>query len=109
MSGVRVPTVARHSSIRPKILKRPERLGQPHHDRWGFFFIMQKRELRRLLSACYADTPNKVLAERLGVSFGMVMRYAYQLGLRKDPKYLSDTNRKCGMKSSVAKIWKCNN
>jgi len=75
----------------------------------ALFFIMQKRELRRLLSACYADTPNKELAQMLGISIGMVMRYAYQLGLRKDPKYLSDTNRKCGMKSSVAKTWKCNN
>jgi hypothetical protein len=73
------------------------------------FFCMNRSEQNKILSQCYCDTPNKELSQRLDISVGMVMRYAYQLGLRKDPKYLSDTNRKCGMKSSVAKTWKCNN
>jgi len=70
---------------------------------------MNRLEERKILSAYYANTPNKELSQMLGISVGMVMRYAYQMGLKKDPKYLSDTNRKCGMKSSLAKTWKCNN
>ena len=64
---------------------------------------------RKILSEKYATTPNKELAQMLGISVGMVMRYAYQIGLRKDPKYLSVLNRKCGLQSPVAKNWKCNN
>lgn len=64
---------------------------------------------RKILSEKYATTPNKELAQRLGISVGMVMYYAYQMGLKKDPKYLSETNRKCGEKSPSAKHWKCNN
>jgi len=38
----------------------------------------------------------------LGMSVGMVQRYSYQMGLKKDPKYLSEVNRKCGMKGCIA-------
>jgi len=70
---------------------------------------MNRLEERKILSAYYANTPNKELAERLGISVSLVGKRALQMGLKKDPKYLSDTNRKCGMKSSSAKHWKCNN
>lgn len=58
--------------------------------------------------ALYPDTPNAEIAQRLGISKGMVKQKARYLGLRKDPKYLSDVNRKCGSQSSIAKrYWKC--
>ena len=66
-------------------------------------------EERKYLEANYATTSNKELSQRLGISIPLVQKRARYLGLRKDPKYLSDTNRKCGMKSSSAKTWKCNN
>ena len=69
---------------------------------------MSRLEERKILSAYYANTPNKELSQILGISVGMVMRYAYQMGLRKDPKYLSDTNRKCGMKAQFRINVKCN-
>lgn len=68
---------------------------------------MDKAEERRLLKAIYKDTPNAEIAKRLGVSIGVVAQKARFLGLKKDPKYLSDVNRRCGMKSSVARTWKC--
>ena len=61
---------------------------------------------RKILSEKYATTPNKELAKLLGISVALVAKRARENGLRKDPKYLSDVNRKCGMKSSVAKNWK---
>lgn len=68
---------------------------------------MIDHEKKLILSARYADTPNSVLSKMLDISVGMVMRYAYQMGLKKDPKYLSEVNRKCGSHSSVARYWKC--
>lgn len=69
---------------------------------------MDKGKERKLLMALYPDTPNAEIAQRLGVSKGMVKQKARYLGLRKDPKYLSDVNRKCGSQSSIAKrYWKC--
>jgi len=68
---------------------------------------MNRLEERKFLEKYYATTPNKDLSQMLGISVGMVMRYAYQIGLRKDPKYLSVLNRKCGLQSPVAKNWKC--
>ena len=67
---------------------------------------MNRVEEREILRAIYPTTPNKDLSKMLGMGVGMVQRYSYQMGLKKDPKYLSDVNRKCGMKSSVAKNWK---
>lgn len=67
---------------------------------------MTRLEERKILSAYYANTPNKELAQMLGISVGMVMHHAYQMGLKKDPKYLSDVNRKCGSQSSIARHWK---
>lgn len=62
---------------------------------------------RQTLRAIYPTTPNAEIAQRLGISVALVQKRARYLGLRKDPKYLSDMNRKCGMKSSTAKNWKC--
>ncbi len=70
-------------------------------------FLMSIGEQRQALRALYPTTPNKDLSKMLGMSVGMVQRYSYQMGLKKDPKYLSEVNRKCGMKSSSAKKWKC--
>ena len=67
---------------------------------------MNRLEERKILSAHYANTPNKELAQMLGISVGMVIQKARYLGLKKDPKYLSEANRVNGMKSSVAKNWK---
>ena len=69
---------------------------------------MTRLEERKILSAYYANTPNKELAERLGISVAMVRHHAYQMGLKKDSKYLSETNRRCGLNSPIAKTWKCN-
>lgn len=63
---------------------------------------------RKILSEKYATTPNKELAKLLGISVELVSKRARQIGLRKDPKYLSVVNRKCGLQSPVAKNWKCN-
>ncbi len=57
-------------------------------------------EQRRLLSERYATTPNIELSKILGISVSMVQKHARFLGLKKDPKYLSETNRRCGMLSS---------
>ena len=67
---------------------------------------MTRLEERKILSAHYANTPNKELAQMLGISVGMVMQKARYLGLKKDPKYLSEVNRKCGSQSSIARYWK---
>jgi FixJ family two-component response regulator len=56
---------------------------------------MNRLEERKILSAYYANTPNKELAQMLGISLSLVGKRAFLLGLKKDPKYLSDTNRKC--------------
>lgn len=61
---------------------------------------------RKILSEKYAITPNNELAKLLGISVELVSKRARQIGLRKDPKYLSEMNRKCGMKSSASKHWK---
>ena len=66
-------------------------------------------EERKYLEANYATTSNKELSQRLGISIPLVQKRARYLGLRKDPKYLSDVNRKCGSQSSIAtRYWKCN-
>ena len=65
-------------------------------------------EERKYLEANYATTSNKELSQRLGISIPLVQKRARYLGLRKDPKYLSAVNRKCGLNSPVAKNWKCN-
>lgn len=62
---------------------------------------------RKILSEKYATTPNKDLAKLLGISVELVSKRARQIGLRKDQKYLSEVNRKCGLKSPIAKYWKC--
>lgn len=67
---------------------------------------MNRLEERKILRAIYPTTPNAEIAQMLGISVALVAKRARYLGLRKDPKYLSDMNRKCGMKSSVAKNWK---
>lgn len=64
-------------------------------------------EQRYYLKANYATTSNKELSQRLGISIPLVQKRARYLGLRKDPKYLSVVNRKCGLQSPVAKRWKC--
>lgn len=69
---------------------------------------MDKGLERKLLLALYPDTPNAEIAKRLGISKGMVQQKARYLGLKKDPKYLSETNRRCGLNSMIAKTWKCN-
>ena len=63
-------------------------------------------EERKYLEANYATTSNKELSQRLGISIPLVQKRARYLGLMKDPKYLSEVNRKCGMKSSASKHWK---
>ena len=62
---------------------------------------------RKILSENYATTPNKELSLMLGLSVGMVKRYAGQMGLRKDSEYLSSVHRECGLKSPMSKYWKC--
>ena len=69
---------------------------------------MNRLEERKILSAYYANTPNKELAQMLGISLSLVGKRAFQLGLKKDPKYLSDTNRKCGVKTQFRINVKCN-
>ncbi len=69
---------------------------------------MDKGKERKLLMALYPDTPNAEIAKRLHTSVGMVAYKARYLGLKKDPKYLSETNRRCGLNSPIAKTWKCN-
>lgn len=68
---------------------------------------MDKGRERKLLRDIYPTTPNDEIAGMLGISKGMVAQKARFLGLKKDPKYLSEVNRKCAMKSSVARRWKC--
>ncbi len=68
---------------------------------------MNKAEERQILREIYPDTPNAKIAERLDISVGMVAKKARFLGLKKDPKYLGEVNRRCGMRSSVARTWRC--
>ena len=69
---------------------------------------MDKGRERKLLRDIYPTTPNAEIASMLGISKGMVAQKARYLGLKKDPKYLSETNRRCGLNSPIAKTWKCN-
>lgn len=66
---------------------------------------MSISEERQIMKALYPTTSNKELAQRLGISVPLVSKRARILGLRKDPKYLSAVNRKCGEKSPIAKNW----
>ncbi|MBR1526219.1 MAG: hypothetical protein IJ640_06120 [Prevotella sp.] len=66
---------------------------------------MDKGEERKLLKAIYKDTPNAEIAKRLGCSVGMVAQKARYLGLKKAPEYLSVVNKKCGLKSPIARNW----
>ena len=68
---------------------------------------MDIKEQRAILKKMYATTPNAELSRMLGISEQMVRVRAYQMGIRKDRKYLSETNRKCAMKRSVSKKQKC--
>ena len=81
-------------------------LSKPCHYRHGFF-IMSIAEERHTLKALYPTTSNKELSQMLGISVELVSKRARILGLRKDPKYLSAVNRKCGLHSPVSKNWKC--
>lgn len=63
-------------------------------------------EERKLLRDLYPNTPNAEIAKRLCTSVGMVAYKARFLGLKKDPKYLSEVNRKSGSHSSVSRYWK---
>lgn len=67
---------------------------------------MNISEERKFLRRVYPTTPNAEIAAMLGISRGMVAHKARFLGLKKDPAYLSATNRKCGLKSPVARKWK---
>lgn len=67
---------------------------------------MDKGEERKLLSVLYPNTPNAEIARRLGISVGMVCHKARFLGLKKDHRYLSETNRSNGMKSSFGKTFR---
>lgn len=70
---------------------------------------MSREELRKrqcILRSMYSTTPNAVLADMLGMAVSHVRVTARRLGLRKDERYLSEVNRRCGMKSSVSKHWK---
>ena len=69
---------------------------------------MNRLEERQILRAFYPTTPNVEIARRIGTSVGMVAYKARFLGLKKDRKYLSETNRRCGLNSQIAKTWKCN-
>ena len=62
---------------------------------------MSKEDIQKL-KALYPITPNAKLSMMLGMSTGMVQRRAYQLGLRKDGKYLSEVNSKAGRKGYYA-------
>jgi len=42
----------------------------------------------------------------LGISVNYIGVMAYRMGLKKDPEYLSDVNRRCGSISSSSKNWK---
>ena len=64
------------------------------------------RQKQRILRDLYPTTPNAYLAEILGMAVSHVRVTARRLGLRKDERYLSEVNRRCGMKSSVSKHWK---
>ena len=69
---------------------------------------MNRLEERQILREIYPNTPNAEISQRLGISVGMVMRFAYQMGLKKSQKYLSNTNRKCGVKTQFRINVKCN-
>ena len=66
---------------------------------------MNRIEERQILRAIYPTTPNIEIAQRLGISVALVAKRARDNGLRKDPKYLSAVNRKCGLHSPIAKNW----
>ncbi len=61
-------------------------------------------EERKYLEANYATTSNKELSQRLGISIPLVQKRASYLGLRKDPKYLSDVNRRNGILTQYGQI-----
>jgi FixJ family two-component response regulator len=67
---------------------------------------MNRLEERKILRAIYPTTPNAEIAQMLGISVALVAKRARENGLRKDPKYLSKTNRNCGLHSPIAKKWK---
>lgn len=64
-------------------------------------------EQRTIIKQRYATTPNNELATELGISVALLKKHARFLGVKKDARYLSEVNRRCGMQSSVARYWKC--
>ena len=64
-------------------------------------------EQRKIIKKRYSTTPNNELATELGISVALLKKHARFLGVKKDSRYLSEVNRKCGMQSSVARYWKC--
>lgn len=55
----------------------------------------------RLLRGMYSSKSNAELAEILGMSSNHIAVMAHRMGLRKDPKFLSDTNRRCGRQGLI--------
>lgn len=52
---------------------------------------------REQLKKLYPFKSNKELSKYFGISEQMVQRKAYQMWLKKNPKYLSDVNRRNGI------------
>lgn len=64
---------------------------------------MKRYRERKILIQCYPTTPNKVLSEITGMSVSHVSKMAFDLGLKKDRRYISETNRRCAMKNRIPK------
>lgn len=62
---------------------------------------------QRMVRMLYPSTSNAELAEMLGISVNHVHVMAHRMGLRKDPAFLSETNRRNGRKGLVAMKKKC--
>ena len=53
---------------------------------------------QRIIRSLYATRSNAEIAEILGMSASHVGVIALRMGVRKDPKYLSNTNSECARK-----------
>ena len=59
---------------------------------------------RQLVIRCYYPfTPNKKIADALGMTASHVQVMAFRMGLKKDPEYISMINRANGKKGLVAR------
>lgn len=80
-----------------------------HYPLFSLLKIMNIKDKKETLATLYATTSNVDLSRMLGLSVGMVQRYAGQMGLRKSASYISKVYSCNGMKGYMARHFRYGN